>query len=327
MPHAREMALYPPEENSLILVAGATSAPGRLVVDALIAKGHRVRVLVRSDSAAKELAERSAEVARGDIRDRQSIETACLGVDTVVSLIGRHFAETREGLWAIDAIGNETLIQVARTRGVRRFVLLSALFADRDYPPVLLAAKREAEAALVASGLEHAIIRPSTFTIGASSLVGYAGPTIERWGVAAIPKTKPISFVALVDVADALVAGTVSREPALVVDLGGPEALTMKEGALRVAAALRKRAAIMRLPRFAVSVARARAKDRFGLYELLLFTEMLCDHGYACDPGPARELLGRAPISVDATLSEYYASTARTPWSESNFGALKNRAR
>jgi hypothetical protein len=65
----------------------------------------------------------------------------------------------------------------------------------------------------------------------------------------------------------------------------------------------------------------------FGVYELLLFSEMLCDHGYACDAAGARELLGREPISVDAAPRAYYATTMRTPWSESNFGALRSRAR
>jgi uncharacterized protein YbjT (DUF2867 family) len=311
----------------MILLAGATSAPGRRVADVLLAKQRAVRVLVRSDAAAKQFGELGAEVVQGDIRDAERVRAACAGVDTVVSMIGRHFAASREGLWAIDATGNERLVEAAKQAGARRFVLLSALFADRDYAPVLLAAKRAAERALVGSELEYAIVRPSTFTIGASSLVGYAGPTIERWGLACIPATKPISFVAAVDVADALVAAALDTHPARVVDLGGPEALTMSEGALRVAAALEMRARVVRLPRFAISVARSRVKRRFGLYELLLFTEMLCDHGYACDPGPARELLGREPTSVDASLAEYYATTDRTPWSESNFGALQNRSR
>src|SRR4029079_10895060 len=124
--------------------------------------------------------------------------------------------------------------------GVSRFVLLSALFADREYPPVLLAAKRQAERALVASKMAYAIVRPSTFTLGSSSLVGAVGPTIERWGLAFLPATRPVSFVALVDVADALVAAALDAHPARVVDLGGPEAITMDEGARRVAAVLGK---------------------------------------------------------------------------------------
>src|SRR6185436_5498221 len=139
----------------MILVAGATSAPGRLVVDAFLRKGHAVRVLVRGKRAASEFAARGVEIARGDVRDAEKVAAACEGAATVVSLIGRHFAATREGLWAVDAEGNAALVTAARGAGVKRFVLLSALFAERELGPVLLTAKRHAEAALVASKLAY----------------------------------------------------------------------------------------------------------------------------------------------------------------------------
>jgi hypothetical protein len=192
---------------------------------------------------------------------------------------------------------------------------------------VLLAAKRKAESAVIASNMAYAIVRPSTFTTGASSLVGSVGPTIERWGLAVVPHTKPISFVALVDVAAAIVAAALDTRPALVVDLGGPEALTMTEGAERVAAILGKRVRIVHLPRVAVSAMRRIRKGRFGVYELLLFTEMFINHGYACDPAPAIALLGRELTSVDVELRDYYRKTSRTAWADSNFGALRNRSR
>lgn len=44
--------------------------------------------------------------------------------------------------------------------------------------------------------------------------------------------------------------------------------------------------------------------------------------GHACDPSPARELLGREPTPVRG----YYATTTQTPWAEADFGALRNRA-
>ena len=109
---------------------------------------------------------------RGDVREPSVVEQACRGATVVASMIGRHFAETAEGLWDVDARGNEALVKAAGTAGVRRFALLSALWADREYPVVLLQAKRYAEQALVASGIPHTIVRPSTFTGGASSLVG-----------------------------------------------------------------------------------------------------------------------------------------------------------
>jgi uncharacterized protein YbjT (DUF2867 family) len=314
----------------MILVAGASSAPGQLVTSALLAKKLDVRVLVRSDKQVAEFEARGAAPVKGEIGDDAALARACAGASIVISLVGRHFADSRERLWAVDALGNAALVRAAAAAGVKRFVLLSALWADRDLPPVLLAAKRHAERALMETDMTYAILRPSTFTTGASSLIGAVGPSIERWGMAFIPRpdSQPISFITLQDVADAIVAAALDDRPKLVAELGGPEAITMAEGARRLAAVLDKKVTIVGVPRFASSMLRRYEQDRsFGAYELMLFLDMLADHGYHCDPAATRDLLGREPQSVDSALREYYATTKLTPWSESNVGVLTTRSK
>ncbi len=314
----------------MFLVAGASSGPGQLVVADLLARKMPTRVLVRSDAQVAQFEALGAEAAKGDVGDEAALVRACAGVSTVISLVGRHFADTRERLWSVDALGNAALVRAAAAAGVKRFVLLSALWADRELPPVLLAAKRYAEQALVESGMSYAILRPSTFTTGASSLVGAVGPSIERWGLAFIPRpdSQPISFITLADVAAAIVAAALDDRPSLVAELGGPEALTMAEGARRLGAVLNKKVRIVRVPRFVSSLWRRVARRRsFGAYELMLFLDMLADHGYHCDAGPARQLLGREPTGVDEALRAYYATTKLTPWRESNVGVLSTRSK
>jgi hypothetical protein len=63
------------------------------------------------------------------------------------------------------------------------------------------------------------------------------------------------------------------------------------------------------------------------VFELLVFAEMIYDHGYLCDAKAARDLLGREPTSVDEGLRRYYSTMTRTPWAESNIGVLADRAR
>ena len=92
---------------------------------------------------------------------------------------------------------------------------------------------------------------------------------------------------------------------------------------------LGKRVWILRIPRGLVSLMRWIEKNKFGVFELLMFTEMMCDHGYACDPSEARALLGREPTSVDVELR---VSTTQRPrklhWAESNIEVLlRNRTR
>jgi nucleoside-diphosphate-sugar epimerase len=63
------------------LVTGANGFLGRYIVEQLLARGDRVRALVRRE--APELAALGAEIARGDVRDLPSVSAAADGIDTV----------------------------------------------------------------------------------------------------------------------------------------------------------------------------------------------------------------------------------------------------
>ena len=314
-----------------LLVVGATSAVGRDVVRRLLASGRTVRVLVRTDKAALEFRSAGAETVIGDVRDAEPLRQACEGVDTVLSLFGRHFAETEQQFWDVDARGNELLADAARAASVGHFVLLSILWSDRDLPPVILRVKRRAEEAVVASGIPYTILRPSTFVEGASSLLGSVGPTVERWGLAVVPSpdTKPVSFVSIFDLAEAIVSAALGgpRERKIF-EIGGPRAVTFTEGAAIVASVLGKRARIVRTPKLVLDTSRKIAKRRaFGRYEAVLFLEMLRDKGYACSPDGLRQLLAREPTSVEDAVRARYAKSPTTPWRDSIYASFTLRSR
>lgn len=312
----------------MYLVAGGSSAVGRMLVAKLLRTENPVRVLVRKDADAAYFAALDADVIQGDVRDAAVVSRAAQGVTTLVSLIGRHFARTEAVLWDVETQGTAALIDAARQAGVGHFVMLSALWADREPGPVLFRAKRRAEDLLVRSGLRYTILRPSMFVLGANSLVGSLGPLIERCGLALLPGPgdRPISFITLGDLSDALLAaardrGAVNR----VFEVGGPQALTLAEGARRIAAVLGKRVRLVRVPRWVLRVLRSLSGLLgFGPYEMMLFTEMLADHGYSGDAvaTTTRQLLGRAPQPVEVELRDYYAARRRTPWADSVYGTL-----
>jgi uncharacterized protein YbjT (DUF2867 family) len=316
----------------MILVAGATSEIGRLVVERLLSAEQQVRVLVRRPEDAGHFLELGCEAVEGDVRDPEAVRRATDGAETVISLIGRHFARTERAFWEVDYEGNVKLIDAAGRAGVQRFVLLSALWADRDPGPVIFRVKRRAEDHLLASGLDYVILRPAAFASGPSSLIGIVGPTVERWGLALVPRpdSKPISFIGLDDLADALVnAGLEPDRSNRILDLGGTEAITMAQGAERIASRLGKRARLIRLPRPLLRAIRAPARLLgFGPYEAILFYEMLADHGFqvATDAIVTQELLGRDPMTVDAMIDRYYSDHARTAWHDSVYGTLLLRA-
>lgn len=66
-----------------VLVAGSTGATGTHVVRSLLAKGHRVKALVRvSDERSRALTETGAQVLVGDMRNLPSIRKAMAGVES-----------------------------------------------------------------------------------------------------------------------------------------------------------------------------------------------------------------------------------------------------
>lgn len=316
----------------MILVAGATSQVGGLVIARLLAAEQKVRALVRRPKDGEALRALGCEVVLGDVRDRAAVQRACQDVEAVISLIGRHFARTERGFWEVDYRGNANLIDAAEQAKARRFVLLSAHWSDRDPGPVIFRVKRQAEDHLLASGLEHTILRPTAFASGPNSLIGILGPTIERWGLAVIPgpDSGPISVIDLDDLADVLVGAALEpRWRNRILELGGAEAITLAEAAERIAHRLGRRARLIRLPRSVLRGLRPLARLLgFGAYEAILFYEMLADHGFSVAPeaSATRELLGRYPATFEAAIDGYYRDHARTAWRDSFYGTLALRA-
>src|SRR5579883_2097269 len=73
-----------------VFVTGATGFIGSRVVKALIAAGHRVTGLCRSDEKAAALAAAGGEVYRGSIDDLDSLKAAAARADGVIHLAFKH---------------------------------------------------------------------------------------------------------------------------------------------------------------------------------------------------------------------------------------------
>jgi nucleoside-diphosphate-sugar epimerase len=110
-----------------LLVTGAAGFLGSHLVDLLLARGDRPRVLVQVDSVGA-LAGADLDVRTADICDRASLEEALSGVDCVL-----HCA-ARTGPWGPEAEYERTnvraleaLVRTALATGVRRFVHVSSI--------------------------------------------------------------------------------------------------------------------------------------------------------------------------------------------------------
>jgi nucleoside-diphosphate-sugar epimerase len=94
-----------------VFVTGATGFIGTELVKELIAAGHRVRGLTRSDAGVEQLKAAGAEVHRGDLQDLDGLRSGATGMDAVVNLAFNHdwskFAQNAaDEMRAIEALGS-----------------------------------------------------------------------------------------------------------------------------------------------------------------------------------------------------------------------------
>ena len=60
----------------MILIVGGTGNLGGHVVEQLLSRGEKVRVMTRDPSRARKLQDAGAQVVKGDLRDEQSLNEA-----------------------------------------------------------------------------------------------------------------------------------------------------------------------------------------------------------------------------------------------------------
>jgi uncharacterized protein YbjT (DUF2867 family) len=146
--------------DKTVLVTGATGHQGGAVAKCLLDDGWKVRSLLRDHDkpAALALAEQGAELVKGDLMDRPSIDVALRGVYGVYSV--QTFREVGvEGEFRQGA----NLADAAADAGVEHFVYSSVIGADRDGGPSFTQSKHLMEAYLREKGLPVTVWRPATF--------------------------------------------------------------------------------------------------------------------------------------------------------------------
>jgi dihydroflavonol-4-reductase len=111
------------------LVTGATGFVGSHVARQLVAAGHAVKVLVRSESNLRALEGLSVERVVGDLRNPVSLETAMAGVQFVFHVAAdyRLWARRPEEIYESNVGGTKNLLAAARKAGVERFVYTSTV--------------------------------------------------------------------------------------------------------------------------------------------------------------------------------------------------------
>jgi len=210
----------------MILIAGASSKPGRRLIPLLVQRGYRVRALTRTPQKLDFAKSLGVEVIEGDMRQPDTFLRACEGAEAVVSSVT---AIGENLLREVDGAGNRSLMEAAQKSGVKRFVLVSAYGAAQNHPVGFFRTKHEAEQHLRSMAMNYTILRPTCFMevwcarIGAQVLNGEP-VTILGDG------KNPINFISVEDVAKYIVLAL--EDPRLTdqtITIGGPQNLTFTE--------------------------------------------------------------------------------------------------
>jgi uncharacterized protein YbjT (DUF2867 family) len=219
----------------VILVTGGTGFVGPKVVHALREQDRPVRCLVRdpASGSAQTLAAWGCELAPGDMTDAEALRRAVEGCDSIVHLVAIRQG-SREQFRRTMEQGTADLVAAAKTAGVHRFVLMSALGTREETKDLVpyFHAKWEQEQVLQASGLEHVIFRPSFIFARDGGIL----PTFRR--LARVAPVTPvigsgrqrIQPIWIDDVA-AYFAASIDRAEAAgrIFELGGPDEVTWNE--------------------------------------------------------------------------------------------------
>ncbi|MGE5408986.1 MAG: SDR family oxidoreductase [Syntrophothermus sp.] len=153
-----------------VAIAGAhgkiAMALGRMLVD----RGDIVWGLIRDSAHEDDLHDAGIEPVLCDLESDDDVAEAVSGAGAIVFAAGAGPGSGAARKRTMDLGGALKLIDAARTEGIRRYVMVSAMGAAD--PPAggggvfgeYLRAKAEADEALRASGLEYTIVRPGRLT-------------------------------------------------------------------------------------------------------------------------------------------------------------------
>jgi len=219
----------------MILVVGATGHLGMEVSRRLATGDEPVRALVRSTSNADSLDRLRGlgiELVNGDLQDRASLDSACGGVDAVISSASSISSRVGSYIATVDLEGQRNLVGAAKGAGVDRFLFVT-LSGNMTTDSPLNRAKRAIEGEVQASGMAYTILRSSFFMeYWLSPLIGFDYPN-RKATIFGAGENK-ITWITIGDVALSL-ASAVGNPGARhqVIEIGGPEVLSPND-ALRI---------------------------------------------------------------------------------------------
>ena len=302
--------------DTLVTVFGGSGFLGRHVVRALVKRDYRIRVAVRRPELAGHLQPlgRVGQIhaVQANLRYPASVDAAMRDAEVVINLVGILTESGAQSFDAVQAKGAGAVAAAAAGVGAR-MVHVSAIGADENSPSRYARAKAAGEKAVLAAIPSATIMRPSIvfgpedeFTNRFAALAQFS-PALPLIG-GGRTRMQPV-YVG--DVAKAVAdAAEGKTRPGGIYELGGPEALTMREIMQLILEVTDRKRMLVSLPfglaklqAVLLQFAPGALKLTPDQVELLRSDNVVSEAARAA--GLTLEGLGIAPDSLEAVVPQY----------------------
>ncbi|MHB1458725.1 MAG: SDR family oxidoreductase [Armatimonadota bacterium] len=235
------------EASNKHVVTGAYGFSGRSITRRLLAEGRQVTTLTNHPMKDDEFSGRISDLPF-NFDKPDELEKSLIGADVLYNTYWVRFPH--KGATHNSAVDNtKVLFQAAKRAGVKKVVHVSIANPSADSPYPYYRGKALLEQALIESGMEYAILRPTVLFGGQGILINNIAWFMRHLPVFVVPgsgqyKIQPVFVDDLADLA--IREGSASGSTIL--DAVGPEVFTFNEMAKAIRGAIHSRALILNLP-------------------------------------------------------------------------------
>lgn len=283
-----------------VLVVGATGCIGRAVVHALRSRGQTVVAASRGDASMP------VDFAQPVSPEAWAERLVDARIDAVINCVGILMPSRAHSFERIHARGPIELFRGAVSAGVSRIVQVSALGVTEqgDGHPPYITSKREADRALAALPITHAIVRPS-LVYGPGSASASLFATLAGLPVISMPGggTQTVQPIHVYEVAESIARWI--EDPASksgVFELAGPSVMSYREMLTAYRHAMSLGAALWLSLPMALMQAGALIAERLPQKVFSRDTLLLLERGNTSSANAAPRLLKRAPSAMAVGL-------------------------